>query len=173
MSIIFTLGFILLLKAFIGRLYRKWPLDVLETFFYFNLLSLSLFAWYFINRKDQYKPVAYISITITFILLVAIILYHLHTYTALSTKVVKLEQRIKTMLLYSGPKPKLKHQTPPPDEFLDMVDRPINTTYKRVLKELPEGHTSSVLDIRVLETSSTSTKHNYYNSIDHKKPANY
>ncbi len=152
MSIIFTTGFMLLLKAFIGRLYRKWPLDILETFFYFNLMTLSLFAWYFINSKDQYKPVAYVSITITFILLVAIIIYHLHTYTALSAKVVvKFEQKIKALL---GPKPKSKHQTPPPDEFLDMVDRPIGTNYKRVFKEVPEGHTSSVLDIHALETPS-------------------
>ena len=154
-SIIFTLGFMLLLKAFIGRLYRKWPLDVLETFFYFNLMALSLFAWYFINSNHQYRPIAYVSITITFILLVAIIIYHLHTYTVLSSKLVKLEQRIKAIF---GPKPKPKHQTPPPDEFLDMVDRPISANYKRVFKEVPEGHTSSVLDIHALETpSSTGT----------------
>ena len=115
----------MLLKAFIGRLYRKWPLlDVLETFFYFNRMTLSLFAWYFINSNDQYKPIAYVSITITFIMLVAIIiiLYHLHAYTVLSSKLVKLEQRIKEIL---GPKPKPEHYTPPLDEFLDMVDSPI------------------------------------------------
>ena len=153
-SIIFTLGFMLLLKASIGRLYRKWPLDVLETFFYFNLLALSLFAWYFISRKHQYKPVAYISITVTFILLLAIIVYHLRTYTALSSKVVMFEQKIKAAIF--DPKPKSKYQTPPPDEFLDMVDRPIDTNYKQVLKEVPEGHTSSVLDICVLETPSST-----------------
>lgn len=155
-SVIFTLGFILLLKAFIGRLYRKWPLDVLETFFYFNLLALSLFAWYFINGKDQYKSVAHISITITFLLLLAIILYHLHTYTVLSSKVVKIEQRIKTLVLYFSPKPKSRHQSPSPNEFLDMVDRPVSTNYKRVFREVPEGHTNSVLDIHALETSSTT-----------------
>ena len=151
MSITFTLGFLLLLKGFIGRLYRKWPLDILETFFYFNLLSLSLLAWYFIDRKDHYRPVAYSSITVTFILLVGIVIYHLYTYTALSSKVVKFEQRVKAIL---GPKP--KHQTPPPDEFLDMVDRPISTNYKRVFKEVPEGHTTSVLDICDLEIPTTT-----------------
>ena len=153
MSITFTLGFLLLLKGFIGRLYRKWPLDILETFFYFNLLALSLFAWYFIDRKDHYRPVAYSSITVTFILLVAIIIYHLHTYTALSSRVVKFEQRVKAIL---GPKPKPKCQTPPPDEFLDMVDRPISTNYKRVLKEVPDGHTTSVLDICDMEIPATT-----------------
>ena len=150
-SITFTLGFLLLLKGFIGRLYRNWPLDILETFFYFNLLALSLFAWYFIDRKDHYRPVAYSSIIVTFILLVAIFIYHLHTYTALSSKVVKFEQRVKAIL---GPKP--KHQTPPPDDFLDMVDRPISTNYKQVFEEEPEGHTTSVLDICDLEIPTTT-----------------
>ena len=71
-----------------NSLYRKWPLDVLETFFYLNILFLATFTWYSLdNPKSNKEAAAYISITITFPVLLVILLYHLYTYTSLFSKV--------------------------------------------------------------------------------------
>ena len=114
-SIIFIVGFVLSIKGFIGRLYQKWSIDILETFFYFNLLALALFAFYFLNRVDKYKPVAYVSVVITFVLLVIIILYHMYAYVVPMTK---LGQRISTVL-HSNKKSDRKNSSQQ-HEILDM-----------------------------------------------------
>ena len=55
----------------------KWPLDVLETFFYLNILFLATFTWYFLdNPKSNKEAAAYISVTIAFPVLLVIFLYH-------------------------------------------------------------------------------------------------
>ena len=44
-AITFTMCCIILLKVSLGiRVYRKWPVDMLETFFYLHLLFLSIFT---------------------------------------------------------------------------------------------------------------------------------
>ena len=71
-----------------SNLYRKWPLDVLETFFYLNILFLATFTWYSLdNPKSNKEAAAYISVTITFPVLLVILLYHVYTYTSLFSKV--------------------------------------------------------------------------------------
>ena len=120
-SILFTVGFVLSLKACIGRLYRKWPIDILETMFYFNLLALSFFAWYYINREEEYKPIAYISILISFILLIAIILYHMSKYTTLFSRCKQVYDRVGNMLTISAAnRPKNESTCTQLDETLDM-----------------------------------------------------
>ena len=154
-SVIFTMGCILLLKGFVGRLYRKWPIDLLETFFYFNLLALALFSWYFLNKRESYKPVAYISVMTTFILLLIVILYHMYKYTVVFSKVAKLCHGISRVLIQKSAAEPPKHQSPPLDEFLDMIDRPISTNYKQVPGEKPTETTYSVLELNMPTTSST------------------
>ena len=138
-AVIFTICFILGLKAFIGsRLYRKWSIDVLETFFYLNILFYAVFTWYSLsNTGSNQKAAAYTSVIITFIVLLFIILYHVYTYTSVFSKVKKtgLGKRIDGFFAESDPKPKPKrHLSLPPDddihrfnELLDMIDRPVNT----------------------------------------------
>ena len=71
-----------------SSLYRKWPLAVLETFFYLNILFLATFTWYSLdNPKSNKEAAAYISVTITFPVLLVILLYHLYAYTSLFSKV--------------------------------------------------------------------------------------
>lgn len=154
-SVIFTMGFILVLKGSIGRLYKKWPLDVLEMIFYFNLLSLSVFAWYFRNTTHRYRPAAYVSIAITFILLLGIILYHVCKYTVLFAKVSLLGRRINFIISCSRSDRKSpQRKTPPPDELLDMVDRSATTSYIHVPEDKPVKPTYSVVDMNT-DTSTT------------------
>ena len=86
-SITFTVGCLLVLKGLCGRLYRKWPVDALETFFYFNLLFLSVFTQYSLDEAEKNKGVpAYISVTVTLLALLLTIIYHIYFHSSLLKK---------------------------------------------------------------------------------------
>ena len=79
-----------------GRLYKKWPLDVLETFFCLNTLLFATFTWYSLNNPNSNKKAAvYTSVTITIVVLLLIILYHIYTFmlTSLVSKIKKTKLR--------------------------------------------------------------------------------
>lgn len=158
-SVIFTMGFILVLKGSIGRLYKKWILDLLEMIFYFNILALSVFAWFFRNTTDRYRPVAYVSVIITFILLLGIILYHLCKYTVLFTKVSELGHRINLSICcpQSEGKSYTQRETQPLDELLDMVDRTATTNYEHVFEDTPVKSTYSVVDVNRYNSTTVVT----------------
>ena len=83
-AIIFSLCFMILLKGFMeSKPYRKWPIDMLEIFFYVNILVLITFTWYSLagNPNDNQEAAAYTSVILSFIVLLLIILYHIYTYT--------------------------------------------------------------------------------------------
>ena len=90
-AIIFIVCFIIGLRLLFtngSSLYRKWPVDVLETFFYLNILFLATFTWYSLdNPKSNKEAAAYISVAITFPVLLVILLYHIYVYTSLFSKV--------------------------------------------------------------------------------------
>ena len=160
-AINFTVCCIFALKQFFGsRLYRKWPVDVLETFFYLNTLSFVIFTWYSLDTPaSNWKPAAYTSVAITFIVLLLIILYHVHTYTSVFSKIYKtrLSGIIDRLFTDTDPKPKPEyHWSPPPDddihrfnELLDVIDRPVNTQdYKVSVKQQePVKPTQSVVEV--------------------------
>ena len=135
------------LKQFSGsRLYRKWPIDVLETFLYLNILSFATFTWYSLDNPGSNKEAAaYTSVILTFIILLLIIIYHVYTYTTLFSKVkmTKLGRMIDRQFTDADPKPKPKSSPPPDDdihrfnELLDMIDRPVNTHDYSVSLEQP------------------------------------
>ena len=74
MAITFAICCILIIKGY--RIYQKWPVDALERFFLFNILSLTTITWINLSNKlvDQ-KVAAYISILSSFIMLIVIIAY--------------------------------------------------------------------------------------------------
>ena len=90
-AISFTVCCILVLSKFIGsRMYRKWPVDVLETFFHLNILSFAMFTWYTLDNPDSnQEAAAYMSVIITFIVLLLVILYHMYTYATVFSKIKK------------------------------------------------------------------------------------
>ena len=169
-SITFTVGCLLVLKGFFGRIYEKWPVDVLETFFYFNILFISVFTWYSLSDTESNKEAAiYISVTITIIVLLLIILYHMYSHTTLLNETQhKSLERTFSKVFKSGPQPKSKQQLipPPPDEdihrfheLLDMIDRPINTNDYNILSstnQTPNKPTHSVVEISKQPLSSKS-----------------
>ena len=91
-------GGLFLLKGSIGvRVYKKSPVDVLETVMYFNILILSVFSFYdFKIDTTKQISVAYTTTIITFLLLLGVVIYHV-------TLLIKKE---KTCLLYTSPSPR-------------------------------------------------------------------
>ena len=82
--------------GFHGRIYRKWPVDIIETICYVNILILSFVSLYTLEAKQNQVAVAYIiSGTITLLLLLLIVFYHIFTETCCGkTKIInKLKQK--------------------------------------------------------------------------------
>ena len=109
-AIVFLVTGILVVKALHirGRVYRKWPVDVLETLFFVNLLYITVFTWSSLDgaNVDQ-KAVARSSVIFSFVLFLFIIFYHLYTYTSVFSKIKKKRpaHRLKRLL-------KWKNRTP-------------------------------------------------------------
>ena len=134
-----TVCCIFALRLFFGsRLYRKCPVDVLETFFYLNILYFVILIWYSLDEPNSnQEATAYTSVILTFIVLLLIILYHVYTYTTVfsNVKTTKPGRMIDRLFTGSDPKPnRERHWSPPPDddihrfnELLDIIDRPVNT----------------------------------------------
>ena len=131
-AIIFAVCCIVILRNFIAsRMYRKWPVDVLETYCYLNILLFAMFTWYTLDNSDSnQEAAAYTSVIITFIVLLLIILYHVYIYTTVFSMIKKTKLGRQ---FFTDTKPK-RHWSPPPDddihqfnELLDMIDRPVNT----------------------------------------------
>jgi predicted outer membrane repeat protein len=87
-AIVFTMVCILFLTAFIGiRMYKKLPLNALDTFFILNTLLFSVFTWYSLSSTNiDQKAVAYTSVLTSFITLWLILLYHVYAYTQKSSQ---------------------------------------------------------------------------------------
>ena len=80
-SIIFLLGVLFVLKmTYAKTLYKHWPVDVLETTMIFNLYIYAVYTWYAIDNLPARKILAHISTTITFIVLLLVIAYHIYAY---------------------------------------------------------------------------------------------
>ena len=73
---------LLLVKGTVGMnglVYRKWPVDVLETISYVNITVLCLATFYTLEADKDQTPLAYVSGTLTFILLLVVLAYHVWT----------------------------------------------------------------------------------------------
>ena len=132
-------------------------LDLLETFFYFNILFLAVFTWYSISN-GTIKQIAVIntSVIITSVILLLIIFYHTYSYTSIFFKFhqtnigKRLEEKFKS---FSSPQTKQCNLEANEDhQVLEMVNRPTNVGgYKGNRKEhTPAEPTRSVLEVPVL-----------------------
>jgi hypothetical protein len=84
LATIFIIGGLILLKGVTGkRVYKNWPLDVMETAIYFNLVTFSALTWYNLDFGGNQVAVAYTSVMIIFILLLGVIVFHVLRYTRL------------------------------------------------------------------------------------------
>ena len=164
-AISYTVVCILVFRLFIGsRTYRKRLVDVLEAFFYFNLLSFAIFTWYSLDEPNSDKgAAAFTSVTATIVVTIFIILYHMYTYTQLfsNIKKTKFGGIIDKLLTDTVADTKVKRErrwSQPPDddihrfnELLDMIDRPVDSddyTLKIELRKPVKPPTQSVVEVR-------------------------
>ena len=84
MAVIFVVCGLILLKGVTAkRVYKNWPLDVMETFMYFNLVAFSGLTWYILDFGGNQVALTHTSVTIMFILLLGVIVFHVLRYTRL------------------------------------------------------------------------------------------
>ena len=157
-SITITVGVLLFLK---GRLYKKWALDMLETFFYFNLLLVSAVTWYSLGHSDSNwtKVVSYTAISISFTLLTIIVVYHAYVHTSFSTMLhcTNFGKFIINIVSKNDPEPRTILPTPLFDddvdraryhEMVDIIDSPVNTSdYEQLQGEKPVVPSRSVVEV--------------------------
>ena len=121
-AVTFVVCCIVLLKAFIINLrYRKWSIEVLETFFCLNVLFFTIFSSYALGKEQIHQEaIAYTSVTITIVVLVLIILCHVYTYTSLFSKIKRtmLGRKMDRLFTDTDPKPKPRFRR----ELLDELD---------------------------------------------------
>ena len=78
------IGCLLLIKGMVAtKVYKNRLVDLTETIVYFNVLALAASTWYTLDTGKSQDIVAYISVMITFALLVAVITGHVYRYTSL------------------------------------------------------------------------------------------
>ena len=139
-------------------------MDVVEIIFYLNILLFTTFTWYCFGECRNKKAAAYTSVTITFIILLLIILYHIFTYASAfskirKTKAVKILKRIFIPAANDSNKEL---------NLMDIIDCPINTNeYKVPVKQVEP--TCSVVEVHQPKlpvpdtyTESTSTQNVHF-----------
>ena len=85
---------ILVLKSYSqGSLYRKWLLDILEMACYVNIALFSLTELFILEGNRNQKITAYISGSITIILFLLILIYHLFTEVIPMAKIQNMFKR--------------------------------------------------------------------------------
>ena len=91
---------LLLVKLFSSekQIYRKRLLDVLDAIMYTNIISFSALTWYTLDMQQTHAAVAYISVCVTFTLLVCVVLYHMLRYTSVSSAIHKTKMSITKLL---------------------------------------------------------------------------
>ena len=76
-SIIILVTTLTVYKSFVFGVYKKWPLDCLETTIQFNLTLLASATLYVMNTNGNQAALANISLSIVFITFIFVIGYHL------------------------------------------------------------------------------------------------
>ena len=89
LAITILIAFLFLLKAYLGDgIYKRRLLDYLETTYYFNLMLFSLVSFNSADNPDGQIVAIRISVSITFVMTMCTLLYHIH-YTLCEIKCYK------------------------------------------------------------------------------------
>ena len=153
---------VIYMATFGVRIYKKWLINAMETFTYFNIIAVTLFTWYTLDSNNTNQvAVTNTSIGIMFVMLVLIISYHVfkHTNQKLLSKIKETSTCIKLKEMLGLQKEKrANHRLPPGDgnihrshELLDMIDHPVNNNDYNVpqVKPEPAKPTQSVVELSI------------------------
>ena len=83
-SIIVVMIFIILLKMFITtKIFKKWTVDILESFFCINIVFIASITSYNLSTENNQDGVAYTSVMVSIAVTLFIVLYHVYEYSSL------------------------------------------------------------------------------------------
>ena len=130
-SIIFLLGVLFVVRmTYAKNLYKSWPIDVLETAMLFNLYVYAAYTWYALDDLPTRKILAYVSTSITFVILLLVLAYHIYVYVIVSAfpKLQgRMSRRLSSMFEHRPPNNSLNNlenqdqMTESEDRFHDML----------------------------------------------------
>ena len=109
-AIILTVGGLLLTKGFLVKVYKKWPIDVMESIMYFNILGFAALTWYYIGTPKRQTAVAYTSVTITLLFLLMVISFHVYNFTIMGS-IIRKNKVFKVLAAYFLDNKKAKDAT--------------------------------------------------------------
>lgn len=89
-STVVLVGLLPLLKAILEKkIYKQWPVDAMEMIMYFNIITFAVVTLK-TGTTEKQIIVAYVSISLTFTFLMAIIAYHLFHHAGLYSGIKKI-----------------------------------------------------------------------------------
>ena len=111
LAIIFVVGALVFFKrGLAAKIYKNRPVDILETIMYFNLIAFSALTSYYIDEERSKAAIATTSVSITFILLMIVIAFHVYKYSCIRTIIKKKELLKKIKAKIQGNKKKQADQ---------------------------------------------------------------
>lgn len=155
-SIIFLLGVLFVVKmTYAKNLYKNWPVDVLETTMIFNLYVYAVYTWYALDDLRAREILAYVSTTITFLVLLLVIAYHIYAYLLVSA-FPKMRERMSrfslSMTEHHPPNNLLTNNRQEMNEYQDRFHEMLGTVSMRRIHSVrsdilrPHAPTFSVLE---------------------------
>ena len=84
---------LMLLTGWLHGIYRSWPCDILEIFFYFNLGAVSVAMQYTVSSNQSQAAVIYCSTGIAFCVFTIIVIYHTYHQVSSTTCYQSLVQK--------------------------------------------------------------------------------
>ena len=73
-------GGVLIMKLYLKKIYKSWPIDFLETAYLLNLLLFVTGTYYIRDTRGDQTVVANTSVFVAFFTFLGTVAYHLHTY---------------------------------------------------------------------------------------------
>ena len=144
----------------VTNIFKKWLIDCLESFFYFNIIILASFTAYNLNTENNQDGVAYMSVVLSMVVTLFILLYHVYMYTPLflrlrdSTFVTNIENWLAVKSKQESNKnsqPSIMNPICRNDDTIDILmcdaDRYSTSTTRSTTTEQQQQTTESVLEI--------------------------
>ena len=156
-SIIFILSCIILLKMFIAtKIFKKWLIDSLESFFYFNIIFLASFTSYNLSTGNNQDGIAYTSVVLSIVVTILIIIYHAFKYIPVfrkmrESKFFEKMKRSKAAEPVQSTNPRITDDSIRRyDDIMDLSDHTVVTsssTYKSYDQSSVSKPTSTVVEV--------------------------
>ena len=80
-TIFIMTSLVIYISTFGVKMYKNHFINAIETLTYFNIMTLTIFTWYSIDADTNQTIITNISVSVTFIQLAIVILYHLYKHT--------------------------------------------------------------------------------------------